>query len=115
MNVLHINSYYQSGKFYKFLYDVEKKYCNIKVFVYTSNLQSNNDFDYGDYSVISKCYNKYDRLIFHLKHMKVYRDILKKIDVKKYDIMHAHSLFSNGYIAYRLNKKFKKFYKIFIE
>ncbi|WP_077369207.1 glycosyltransferase family 4 protein [Anaerosalibacter sp. Marseille-P3206] len=62
--------------------------------------------EYPSNIYISKCYNKFDRLFFHVKHTKVLNDIKSKMEFKKYDIMHAHSLFSNGYIAYKLNQEY---------
>lgn len=59
-----------------------------------------------EYLVQEKCFNKFDRLIFHYKYNKVYNALLAKIQVEDYDILHAHSLFSNGYIAYRIFQKY---------
>lgn len=103
MKVLHINSYYQVGKFYKFLYDEEEKNYDIKVYV---PVCYDKEGEYGDYTITSKCFNKNDRFLFHLKHHKIFKDILKKINVQDYNLIHAHSLFSNGYIAYKLKKKY---------
>lgn len=52
--------------------------------------------------IISKCYKKWNRIFFPLKHNKALNDIQNVIDITAYDIMHAHSLFSNGYLAYKL-------------
>lgn len=105
MKILHINSYYQHSHFYKNLYEIQSNESDVQVYVPVSN-QSDENFDYGTYTCISACFNKFDRSIFHLKHLKIYKDILKKYDFSKFDIIHAHSLFSNGYIAYKLNKKY---------
>lgn len=107
MKILHINSYYSTSKFYKNIYELQKKNgLDIDVFVpISSNIQLE-DFDYGDYTNISRNHGKYDRLIFHLKHYKIYKDVQKKFNVENYSLTHAHSLFSNGYIAMRLKKKY---------
>jgi len=57
-------------------------------------------------TINSFCYNYYERYIFHLKHWSILKDIKKKVNVDQFDCMHAHSLFSNGYIAYKLNQKY---------
>lgn len=57
-----------------------------------------------------ECYNEIDRYIFHLKHSKILKNIVEEIDINKYDCLHAHSLFSNGYIAMKIKEKFGKPY-----
>lgn len=108
MKVLHINSYYSTSRFYKNLYEIQKERENFKtdVFVPVSNYFLESNFNFGEYTIISKNYNKFDRIIFHLKAYKILKDIQKKYDIEKYDILHAHSLFSNGVIAWKLYKKY---------
>lgn len=107
MKILHINSYYSTSSFYKKLYETQiKSGLNLDVFVpISSNIQVS-DFDFGEYTTISKNHTKYDRLIFQRKHKKIYNDIQKKYKVDEYTLTHAHSLFSNGYIAMRLKKNY---------
>lgn len=106
MKILHICSYYLGTKLYQNLFDsLEKKGIDEDVYVFTDKYNELKE-EYPSNIHISQCYNKNDRYIFHLKHLKVLKDIQKKIDIKKYSIMHAHSLFSNGYIAYKLNQKY---------
>jgi glycosyltransferase involved in cell wall biosynthesis len=106
MKILHINSYYSGSKFYKNLFDYQvKNGLDISVFVpVSSSINDGNDF--GSYTTISKNHSKYDRIVFHLKQHKIYKDITNKYDVKKFSIIHAHSLFTNGYIAMNLYKDF---------
>lgn len=106
-NVLQICSYYLGTRLYQNLFDsLERFDLNERVYVFTDK-QNKIERTYPANVHISKCYNKIDRYIFHLKHLKVLRDIQEKLNVEKYDIMHAHSLFSNGYIAYKLSQKYK--------
>jgi glycosyltransferase involved in cell wall biosynthesis len=106
VKILHINSYYGGGMFYKNLYDKQvKNGLNIDVFVPTSN-DENLTLDLGEYTTISKNHTKYDRLFFHLKHKKIFKDIIQKFDITKFNLTHAHSLFSNGFIALRLKEDF---------
>lgn len=107
MKVLHINSYYGGGMFYKNLYDKQiEAGLKIDVYVPTPSTESLMNLELGEYTIISKNHNKYDRLIFHVKHSKIYKDIIKRFNINAYDISHAHSLFSNGYIAYKLKKQY---------
>jgi len=108
MKILHINSYYNTSRFYKSLYDKQVTLGHqIDVFVPVARgcIQSDS-FDYGSYTSISLDHGKYDRILFRLKHAKIFNDICGKYNIPKYDIIHAHSLFSNGYIALRLKKKY---------
>ena len=107
MKVLHINSYYSSSKFYKNLYDQQVNTgLDISVFVPTPS-SVDNICEFGEYTTISVNHSRYDRFIFHLKHAKILKDITKRYDIEKYTLIHAHSLFSNGYIAMRLKKQFE--------
>ncbi|MCK9218185.1 MAG: glycosyltransferase family 4 protein [Firmicutes bacterium] len=107
MKILHINSYYSTSNFYKNLYDSQKEHgLNIDVYVFVSTSDDVSKLKLGNYTTISKNHGKYDRYIFHLKHLKILSDIQTKFDIRKYSILHAHSLFSNGYIAYKLKQKY---------
>lgn len=106
MKILHINSYYSGSMFYKNLYDYQyRSGIDISVFVPLSSSISDRK-DFGSYTTLSKNHTKYDRFIFHLKQSKIYSDIINKYDIKNFTISHAHSLFTNGYIAMKLKKDF---------
>ncbi|KUO49310.1 MAG: hypothetical protein APF76_16030 [Desulfitibacter sp. BRH_c19] len=49
-------------------------------------------------------------MIFHLKHIKIFKDAVRQYRINDYSVVHAHSLFSNGYIALNLKRKFGKPY-----
>ncbi len=110
MKVLHICSYYITSKLYRNLVEhLERE--NIKNDVY---IPVNSDLLMYKYSgenndktkyIYSKCFNKFDRVSFRLKNKKIYKDINNKIDFSDIDISHAHSLFVNGYVAYKLKKE----------
>lgn len=107
MKVLHVNSYYIGSGFYKNLYREQVKTgLDIDVYVPTSKDKDISSLNLGEYTYISKNHGKYDRIIFGLKHSKIYKDIVEKYNIGEYDLVHAHSLFSNGYIAYKLNKDY---------
>lgn len=107
MKVMHINSYYSVSKFYKNLYDIQKKSgAEIDVYVPVNFSYDNRGLDLGEYTTVSYNHSKLDRMFFFLKHRKIYLDVISKFKVKDYSIIHAHSLFSNGYIALNLKKKY---------
>ena len=47
-----------------------------------------------------------DRLLYPYKIFKIYRDIQKKVDFSKIDLIHAHTWYSDGGVAYLLSKKY---------
>lgn len=107
MKILHINSYYSTSSFYKNLFEYQKKNgLDIDVFIPVYSNFQKKDFDYGEYTLISKNYNQHDRFIFHFKHQKIYKAIQSRYNFNEYSLIHAHSLFSNGYIALRLKKAY---------
>ena len=74
------------------------------MFLYPETFNNSNE-SLGDYTTISRNHGKYDRVIFHIKHRKIYNDIVKTYDIEKMSLIHAHSLFSNSYIAYKLKRR----------
>ncbi|WP_338449976.1 glycosyltransferase family 4 protein [Niallia oryzisoli] len=107
MKIMHINSYYGGGLFYKHLYDQQQDQgLEIDVYVPASTAVNLANLNLGDYTTVSTNHHKYDRFFFHLKHHKILKDIKEKFTIKDYDMIHAHSLFSNGYISYKLKQEF---------
>lgn len=107
VKILHINSYYSSSSFYKNLYDNQiENGLDIDVFVPISSSVILNNSDLGKYTTVSVNHGKYDRILFFLKHNKIYKDIIRRFKIGEYSVIHAHSLFSNGYIAYKLKQEY---------
>jgi len=109
LRILHINSYYDNdGKpgFYKNLYDLQKDDISITVFVPTYIAYDSKNIDFGDYTRVVKSYNKIDRFFFLYKGKKIFDKMSENLDISLYDAVHAHSLFSNGYIAYIIKKRY---------
>lgn len=59
-----------------------------------------------DLVIHKECFNKWDRLIFHLKQFKIYKALTKSYNLKDYDVIHSHTLFNGGYAAYLANRKY---------
>ena len=105
INILHICSYYYGTKLYKNLMDnIITNDIGTMVFAPCANTYNYNGNE--EYLIKAKCFNKIDRLFFSYKYKKVYSYLIKNIDFKKFELTHAHSLFSNGYISYRLYKEY---------
>jgi glycosyltransferase involved in cell wall biosynthesis len=106
MNVLHICSYYLGTKLYQNLTNVlEQNGINNKIYVPVTK-ETATSFTLNNNVDVSYCLNKYDRVLFHYKHNKIMRDIYLKYKLDKFSLIHAHSLFSNGYVAWQIHKKY---------
>lgn len=107
MKLLHINSYYSDSKLYKNLYDRQiKQGLDIDVFVSVPENYVMPNRSFGDYTIVSKNHRKIDRYWYQYKQNKMLKDLKSNYDVNKYDLIHAHSLFTNGGMAYKLHKEY---------
>ena len=109
MRILNINSYYYSSTVHRQLQKA-LQVNGADTFTYVPLARGyvpRDECIYGDEKHVlpSECYNEFDRYIFHLKHNKILNDIKQRINLKDFTCMHAHSLFSNGYIAMRIKEE----------
>ncbi|WP_235068975.1 glycosyltransferase family 4 protein [Turicibacter sp. TJ11] len=111
MNLLNINSYFLSSSVHNTLEKVLMKECSsIKTFVPIQKdyiIRKECDLRYDKHVSIVKCFNKYDRLLFKYKGNKIYRHLINQYRWNEFDIIHAHSLFTNGYHAMKLKEVYK--------
>lgn len=107
MKILHVSSYYLDSNLYKKLIDnlnsinIENNvYCFAKIgTIVAKKLDS--------YVHLRYTYKFLDRYSFFSKHWKTFKDFDRYLNEKGYpDLIHAHSLFSNGYIAYKAYRKY---------
>lgn len=107
MRVLHINSYYQTGPFYKNLFDRQVRLGD-RIEVYTPVPRGFDAAgrDFGPYAAVDANHLRWDRLFFHLKQYKMLRGALRRYAPGEFDVIHAHSLLTNGGIALSLHKRF---------
>lgn len=110
MNILHINSYYKSSNLYLHLHkELESMSLNQIIYVpsdNTKNIQSIENINFDNRIIHSKCFDKKDRFIYFIKIKKIFDDIVKKVKIQEIDLIHAHSMFINGGVAYLLKKAF---------
>ena len=106
MKVLQINSYFAGSVFYEDLYAaIDKRGISQDIYVFT---YKGNQLDqtFGDRVHLRYPNSKWDKLIFRLKHKRAFDDLQKTLDIASYDISHAHSLFSNGFLALQTKRKY---------
>lgn len=109
MKVLHICHDFPGSKVHRNLYQ-ELENLGVTQFVYTyfdkDKYFGRNYFKSGTVQIIySKILSKYDRLFYHYKIYKVYKDVKSKIELGDVDIIHAATLFSDGGVAYQIYKE----------
>ncbi|MDO4432696.1 MAG: glycosyltransferase family 4 protein [Aerococcaceae bacterium] len=114
MKILHINSYYSTSGLFKQLYDRQTQAgLDIDVYVPISyQYPQDRVAATGEYTHISRNHNKFERYVFHWKHRSILKDLTTHYAIEDYDIVHAHSLFSNGWLAHQLWKKYRKPYVV---
>lgn len=108
MHLLHINSYFATTALYSNLYDRQRAAgLSLTVYVPVAKECCLEDLAcYGQEALIHPCFWQMDRYIFHLKHYKIWHDLKASVNFEAVDLIHAHSLFSNGWLAYQAHKKY---------
>lgn len=108
MRVLHICSYYLGSKLYENLFlNLENL---VKNYVYVPVNQNEKKETLNRNVLISKVFTTLDRFFFFRKNKKILLDIEDKVKINEFDLLHAHTLFTNGYVAYKLKEKYDKNY-----
>ena len=104
MKVLHINSYFERN-FYELLFTaLRNSGVDFDVVVPCAYQDKRYDYLKNKYQVL-ECYKKIDRVFLKSKIDKIVNAILKNNDLSNYDLIHAHSLVSNGCPSYEIYKK----------
>lgn len=101
MKLLHINSYFSTSGLFQQLYDRQlAQGYDLDVYVPISHQYPKEKLAVtGDYTSVSRNHNQWDRLFFHLKHQKILEDLQSYYTFSEFDLIHAHSTFSNGWLA----------------
>lgn len=105
MRILHINPY-SDNKLYDNLYELQCKQYDIDVVVPMNKKFEGVVEPFGFKKDLAFVFNDYDRFFYYKKQNKILEYIEQNYDLYKYDLIHAHTLFSSGYIAYRLSQKY---------
>lgn len=105
MNILHINLNYHKSLLYNHLSKhLIKNRCNIKVI--SPTIKGTENFSPPYFVDNISMLEKYDRYFFNKRNKKIVKYIEENYNLKDFDLFHAHSLFSNGMIAYTIKEKY---------
>lgn len=110
MNVVHINSYFVSNTLhYELVKELAEHNQSCKQWVYVALNKSQKTNNYPEIKNvklwISPLFSTLERYIWPLKIRAMYRDFINKVEGVNIDLIHAHSLISNGLLAYNHYKK----------
>lgn len=124
MNILHICSYYTGSKVYKNLIkelSLKKQINSQNIFIPIRNKEHSNlnkIYNQNIHYHYSKCLNPITRIFFSFKQARIALTFFRIKPLLKYlketDIIHAHTLYSDGVLAYILHKIYKIPYVITI-
>lgn len=112
MKALHLCAYYLYSYMFSHLIDsleAQKIDCDVFVPTHKNTEIAINPADNVYHPV---CFNYYDRAWFSLKSKKIYACLIQTLNIDKYDIVHAHTIFTDGNIALKLKKEYGKPYLI---
>ena len=115
MKILHINSYFGERFFYDGLYKKQiEKGNNIVVYVSLPMGASKEVESLGDYIFAIEDHKRWHKYFYHLKVNEIIQSIINTVIVEDFDLIHAHSWYTNGYVAMKLSENFNKKYVITI-
>lgn len=119
LKILHLCSYYISNELYKFLIlELSKKvelqtvYVPLKKSKFINKNTVNNE---NIELIYDKSFNSIHRLFYYRKIKLQYSKIINiKKDLSNYDLIHSHTLFSDGGTAFLLSRKYNLRYIVTI-
>ena len=105
MHVLQIANAYVRNKLYTLLFDaLDQNQVQQTVFVPVSVREPIPAAP--DNVHIVKCFRQIDRLLFYSKQKHMLQWMEENLDMKSFDVIHAHTVFSGGYAAMQLSKRY---------
>lgn len=108
MKILHTCSYYSTSPLFQQLFDRQvADGHDIDVYVPISNqFPEDRIASNAPYAQTVRVFNQIERFFYFYKQNKIYKDLESRYKTGEYDLIHAHSLFTNGYMAYQIHKKY---------
>ena len=109
MKILHISNGFAESKVHSNLtraldsYGIEQTvYCPVR----EGRLLGKNQFDSNHVKfVYSNCIKSWYRFVYFYKERKLYQDLKRNINLSDIDFIHAHTMFSDGGLAYKAHKE----------
>ena len=118
MNVLHICNDFGGSKVHGNLTrELDEQGVNQTVYcpVREERLLGKNQYEGKHISfVYSFCIRSWYKYVYHYKAYKLYKDMKEKVNLGEFDFIHAHTLFSDGVLAYKAYKEYGVKYAVAI-
>lgn len=111
--VIHINSYFFSNALhFQLVKKLAAKGVSQSVYIPLQKGESYSEPESieGVRFYIKEVFNKLSRKIWLLKILSIYKFVVSRLPKEEVHIIHAHSLFVNGFVAYLLHKKWNTRY-----
>lgn len=108
MEVLHINSNYLTSRLHENLVGkLDSKGINNTIFMPIKN-EKKAEFLYESKHAVHApvTFRDMDKYIFTYKQRKIRKKLIDTVNVSEFDMVHSHTLFTDGYVAYQLYKKY---------
>ncbi len=110
MSILHISSYFSRSSLYlNLVKGISEKGFRQQVYIpcrSPHDMDKNRDDSLPNtsffYDLVLK---KWHRIFYHNKISTVYKSMCRMVDIQNVDLVHAHCLFSDGGLAYRLKRE----------
>lgn len=103
MKVLHINCNYIGSALHQTMIEhLDKQGVENKIFVPTYD-SSISIIVPNENVCVAECFHQIDRVVFDYKQQKIFKRIQQEYDIKKFDCIHAYTLFTDGNCAMRLS------------
>lgn len=102
--ILHITNDYYNSEVYKQLHHELLK-AGVNSIVFTPVMYSSDVYN-DDHVECVRCFSKFDRFFFNHKQRKIYAELSQSIQHENPSLIHAHFVFSAGYLAYKAKKEY---------
>lgn len=116
LKILHLNSYYVDTHLYSKIYKKLSDTCFQTVYIpLKQNRKEENKMVIQNTELIySKIIEKYHSIFYFAKIAKLFKDVVNKKIYEGSNVIHAHNLFIDGAVAYKLKKKYGMRYVVSI-
>ncbi len=112
MRILHINGNYIGTRLHQVMIEHLAMQDVVNEVVIPNNGIDKPTLELNANAKIINCFKPMDRFFFYGKQKKIIRAIRKRYQIKKYDIIHAYTLFTDGYSARKIAEKANKPYVV---
>lgn len=110
MKILFICAIYHQALLFRNLLDSIEEQSDNEIFVFngveTGTVVADKFKSVIDDKVFyTECFSKLDRILYFPKRWKQAKTLYQNVDIDKFNLIHAHSLMNNGYVAYKIYRK----------